>query len=113
VRFTKAQAALFRCGISFVHLAPTAERMDKAKADFLDELLRVGMYYTLGINTVYRGSGEAKAQFRLCSPCPEATDHAPVMFLDGKKSEFSPPEAFEDTRYIPQMIDGCGPMVVR
>jgi hypothetical protein len=113
MRFTKSQVALFRCGISFAHMAPTTDRRDIAKRDFLEELLRVGMYYTLGINTVYRGDNSAKAMFRHASPAGESSDHVAVMFMDGKKDEFSSEKIYNECKYIPAEIDGVGPMVVK
>lgn len=113
MRFTLIQAALFRNEISFVHMAPTAERCDKAQKDFLAELLRMGTYYTMGQHTFYRNNDKTIARFMVCTSHGASTDHVPVLFMDGKKSEFNDQRAYDEARHIPAAINGIGPMVVR
>jgi hypothetical protein len=112
VRFTETQVALFRCGISFVHMASDRDRMETALKDFQTEVNKSGLYYTVTFGFMKSGSG-ATAAFRYCTPTPASVDHVPVIFMDGKKSEFSIPRLYEDAKHIPQEFDGHGPMVVR
>lgn len=117
MRFTKVQAMLFRCEMSFAHIASTRERAQKAKSDFLKELDNMGTYYTPGMNGhIYRGqaSGSAFAYFGYDTPTPASiVDHPPVIFMDGKRSEFKTPRFYEDCKFIPAEVKGAGPMVIR
>ena len=112
MRFTAVQAALFKSGISFVHMAPTEARRSAAIQDFKRAL---GGWYT-GTATdsvVYSGSGDVFARFMVCVPRGQSTDHCPVIFMDGRKDEFPEQRAYQEARHIPHCEDGCGPMVVR
>lgn len=113
MRFTNVQVALFKCGISFVHMAPTEARRSAAIQDFKRAL---GGWYT-GTATdsvVYSGSGDVFARFMLCVMRGASTNHCPVMFMDGKKDEFPEPKAYDEARWIPATdSNGCGPMVIR
>jgi hypothetical protein len=73
------------------------------------------MYYTVTFGFILRGSAknDCSAAFRYCTPTPASVDHVPVIFMDGKKSEFSIPRLYDDAKHIPAEINGCGPMVVR
>lgn len=113
MRFTAVQAALFKSGVSFVHMAPTEQRRATAIRDFKHALL-VGWY--TGIVTdhkVYSASGDVCASFFVCRIAGSSSNHVPVIFMDGKKDEFPDQRAYEECRFIPAEIDGCGPMVVR
>jgi hypothetical protein len=112
MRFTKVQGAMFRNGISFVHMAPNETRRKQAFIDFLNEIQRTGTYHTaISDHRVERA--DAFARFIVCQMNGASSEHVPVMFMDGKKSEFKDPRAYDEARYIPAKIDGVGPMVVR
>jgi hypothetical protein len=111
MRFTKIQAALFKNGISFVHMAPTVERKEKALDDFIAEINRTGTYYTQVYDRVTRQ--DARARFMLCVSNGAASEHVAVMFVDGKRDEFPDKRAYDEARYIPAEVDGAGPMVIR
>lgn len=116
MRFTRAQAALFRNKISFIHMSSTQDKMDKAKHDFLTELNRLGTYYVLGIDRVYTDHAVvngAFAHFGFCTPTPAGCDHAPILFMDGPKSEWSIPKLYDECKYLPAAEDGLGPMVIK
>jgi hypothetical protein len=116
MRFTKLQAAMFRNEISFVHMASSQERMDRAFRDFVGELASMGTYYTLTASEVWRMNRDSTmthAYFRYCTPTPASVDHVPVLFMDGKKSEWSIPKLYDDCKAIPVEKNGLGPMVVR
>ena len=116
MRFTKAQAALFRNKISFIHMSSTKDKMELAKSEFLTELNRMGTYYVLGVDRVYTDhavSMGAFAHFGFCTPTPASVNHAPVLFMDGPKSEWSIPKLYDDCKYLPAAENGMGPMVVR
>lgn len=118
MKFTDAQVALFRSGISFVHMAPTLARLDEARKDFKRALEESGTYWDQeGQYDFVQGHWDSpryvSAHFMLCVMCGASTEHVPVMFVDGKDEEFRDQRALEEAMFIPAPIDGVGPMVVR
>jgi hypothetical protein len=112
MRFTDAQVALFRAGISFVHMAPTESRQMRAYAEFRRELEKADIGFEEGYGFKIR-DGNLTAHFMLCVMQGASSEHVPVMFVDGEIEEFPQPRALMEAVYIPAAIDGIGPMIVR
>jgi hypothetical protein len=99
--FAKAQVALFRAGIDFVHLAPDEKRRKAAEIDFLslltaEERAKAHKWHARFMGCVFNG---------------EASEHVPVLFIQDEAD--CEPRALREALHIPAPIDGVGPCIVR
>ncbi len=118
MKFTAAQVALFKAGISFVHMAPSEVKVRKGLADFKAALdAQVVQYESDSNNRLTRGKYDSndfvEGRFMLCVLQGASSEHVPVMFVDGINEEFYDLRALEEAMMIPAPMKGIGPMVIR
>lgn len=104
--FARAQVALFKAGISFVHLAPDPKRCSAAERAFNEAVVEnCPEEWPLSWDSRY------DCKFAVCTMNGQSFDHVPVLFIEDEQD--CEPQALREALYIPAPINGAGPMVVR
>lgn len=117
MRFTKAQAALFRAGIKFAHMAPNEAKSRRALSDLARELKAQGIEYnSLNYAKIANGDwdspGYTYGHFIVASLTGACSEHVSVLFLEDPE-EAKDQRAIDEAKYIPADVGGAGPMIVR
>lgn len=117
MRFTKAQLALFRDGVSFVHMAPDQRRRDAAERDFRAAVREAKI-------EAKEGDGDCcedcktrlpGTQFIVCSLTGACSEHVSALFIEDEKDIQGERNlrALDEAKFIASNVNGCGPMVIR
>lgn len=112
MRFTDFQTVLFINGYTFCHIAPTDERLRQAISDFQDSISGIGSW-SRHWQRFTNDRTLTSVTFKLGVVDGSSSEHVSVLFLDGKKSEFTSERYYEEALYIPMEINGLGPLTVR
>ena len=112
MRFTDFQQVLFISGHTFIHVAPTHERLKAAVDDFQESIKALGSWSRY-LNCFTNDHTKTTVGFRLGRFDGASHAHVQVLFMDGKKSEFSDPREYDESLSYPYDMDGLGPMTVR